>query len=463
VRKPLAPPKISDLLHETLGANPQPEVLENVFRTASSPAPDGKYRHWDTLRHLEPPGTLTVREWWMAVKLARLSLYRRVPLLDSQGDHFQYALPDIVYAMLHDIDKRASGMIGASDQVTNPQTRDTYLVRSLMEEAITSSQLEGAATTRRVAKEMLQTGRQPRTRSEQMIANNYRAMRHISERSKVPLSRSLVEEFHTILTLRTLDEGSVGRFRTASDNIVVEDGTGVVLHVPPPADQLPQRMAAMCEFANHSDPKAFTHPVIKAVLLHFWLAYDHPFVDGNGRTARALFYWSLARDEYWLFEFISISRILRAAPSKYARAFLYTESDDNDLTYFLLNQLGVIIRAIDDLYRFLARKARELSETRGILDHSGPLKGVFNYRQIAIIQHALRHPNYTYSIRSHRESHGVSYQTARTDLLVLAKLGILDPGKLGRSFVFGAPHDLQLRLEKLKHRRNSGVKDTKKK
>ncbi len=51
----------------------------------------------------------------------------------------------------------------------------------------------------------------------------------------------------------------------------------------------------------------FIHPVIRAILLHFMLAYDHPFVDGTGRTARALFYWSMAHQGYWLMDFISIT------------------------------------------------------------------------------------------------------------------------------------------------------------
>ena len=113
-----------------------------------------------------------------------------------------------------------------------------------------------------------------------------------------------------------------------------------IFHDPPPAEQLDERMAAMCDFANGKIPNHFIHPVVRAIILHFWLAYDHPFVDGNGRTARALFYWLMLRNNYWLFEFISISQIIRKAPIKYGRAFLYTETDDNDLTYFILYHLA---------------------------------------------------------------------------------------------------------------------------
>lgn len=59
--------------------------------------------------------------------------------------------------------------------------------------------------------------------------------------------------------------------------------------------------------------------------MHFMLSYDHPFVDGNGRTARILFYWSMLSQDYWLAEFLPISRLLKMAPSQYARSFIYTE------------------------------------------------------------------------------------------------------------------------------------------
>lgn len=449
MHKPMPPPGRTDLFREVLGSTPAVENIQRLFLNAGGPAPDGKYRHWDILRHLRPPAGFTHKEWWLAIKFARAGLFKGFPLEDAQGNSFRYGLPDVAHEMLHRVDKRG-GTIAATDQVTDPQTRDTYLIRSLMEEAITSSQLEGAATTRHVAKEMLRAGRAPTNRNERMIVNNYRAMHLIRERTGVALTPAFVLDLQETLTAGTLrDESAAGRFRIDTDHVVVEDPTGLVLHVPPRATELPQRVATMCDFANGKGHEGFIHPVVKAILLHFWLAYDHPFVDGNGRTARALFYWSMARDGYWLCEFLSISRIIKKAPAKYARAFLYTETDENDATYFLLNQLRVLNRAMDDLYTYLKHKARDLTETRRILERSGPLRGVLNHRQVALVHHALRHPNHPYTIQSHRQSHNVSYQTARTDLLTLAELTLLEQGKSGRSFVFDAPQDLRGRLNKL--------------
>jgi Fic family protein len=175
---------------------------------------------------------------------------------------------------------------------------------------------------------------------------------------------------------------------------------------------------------------------VRATLLHFWLAYDHPFVDGNGRTARALFYWSMARQGYWLCEFVSISRILKRAKAAYARSFLYSESDDNDATYFVLHQLKVLIRAIENLHDYLKRRTVELGAAEAQLRQMRWLKAELNQRQLALVNHALKRADAAYTVESHRISHGVVYQTARTDLLQLAQLGLLDKRKRGRTFVF---------------------------
>ena len=117
----------------------------------------------------------------------------------------------------------------------------------------------------------------------------------------------------------------------------------------------------MCDFANGKTPGEFVHPAIRSIILHFWLAYDHPFLDGNGRTARALFYWSMLHHHYWLCEFISISHLILKAPAEYERAFLYTETDDNDLTYFIIYHLKLIRRAVDELHKYIARKTERVA------------------------------------------------------------------------------------------------------
>jgi Fic family protein len=314
-----------------------------------------------------------------------------------------------------------------------------------MEEAITSSQLEGAATTREVAKKMLAEGRKPRDRSERMIVNNYMTMRHIFKLRDTPMTPDVVFQIHEEISTDVLDNpDGAGRFRKANEVVNVSDIDGTVFHTPPSAEELPARLEAMCNFANGKAPDYFIHPVIRGIILHFWLAYDHPFVDGNGRTARALFYWQLLHAGYWLFEFISISQFLRKAPVKYGTAFLHTETDDNDLTYFIIHQATVIRRALKELHDYVVRKS---SETRACMD-ALQKHPELNHRQQALIAHAVRHPGFAYQIAGHGARHAVAYATARADLLKLSKMKLLEHRKAGRAFIFVAPGDLESRLQK---------------
>lgn len=382
------------------------------------------------------------------MKLSRLSLLKQIGLKDKVGIPFQFGLPEIVMKELREIDLGAGGTIGLPGPIANlHRARDRYFVRGLIEEAIASSQLEGAVTTREVAKEMIRSGRAPRDRSEQMILNNYFTLERIREFKSSPLTRDLVFEIHKLVTEKTLnDPTAAGRFRRPDEVIEVVDDYGNVYHSPPPAEELSERMKKMCAFANNSESHdGYIHPVVRAILLHFWLAYDHPFVDGNGRTARALFYWAMLRNRYWIFEFTSISARLRKSPIQYGKSFLYTETDDNDLSYFLIAQIQVIRQAIRDLQDYIERKTAENqkveSEIRAL--------NLFNHRQIEIIRHALKHPGQCYTFASHAMSHKVAPLTARTDLMKLSQRGLLKKRKNGRRIVFFAPADLSLRLKKL--------------
>lgn len=434
--------------------------LWRIVKSGVTATPKGQYLHWDKLRHLTPPAGLSSEEWWLGVKLARAQLYRELPLNDASGRSFKYTTPDLVQELLHKIDRYAGVRIELPEQVMSPETRDRYIFNSLVEESITSSQLEGAATTRQVAADMIRYGHRPTNTSEQMIFNNYEAMQEIRKLKDEPLTPSLVLRLHKVLTKDTLDDPSAaGRLQGKKDERVrvIDNASQRVLHTPPPADQLRGRLVQMCEFANDLDnSKGFVHPILRAIVLHFWLAYDHPFVDGNGRTARALFYWSMLAQGYWLFEFVSISRILRQAPAKYGKSYLYTESDDNDLTYFTIYQLEVMLEAIEDLDRYLKQKTEQIKVVLDLLKNIGNL----NHRQIALLSHAIRHPNKEYSIRSHQTSHSVAYATARADLFGLVDEDLLTARRLGeKTYTFISPRDLEKRLRSFRKKKTKGRKE----
>ena len=425
-------------MHIGMGELP-PLAFEKVGGVAGD-----RYLHWDQMRSRTPPDGLTHEQWWTTVRLMRSIYARPIALLDKDGTPFCYSI-DPVLERLHHLDLRATGRLAAPAAVVDQTTRDRYAVRGLIEEALSSSQIEGAATTRRVAKEMLRSGRRPRDRSERMIFNNYRAIRHVKEIVNQDLTPDVLLEIHDMLTEGTMDDpADCGRFQQPGEpRVAVVDRAGDVVHQPPSAAEIPERIDRLCEFANEIESRGpFIHPMLRAVMLHFWLAYVHPFADGNGRTARALFYWSALRAGYWLTEFISISEVILRARSQYGRAFVYVETDSGDLTYFLIHQVGVLEQAFDGLARYVDET---LERTRAAERVAGNLPGL-NHRQRALLGHALRNPGARYTYRSHATSHGVVRQTARTDLFALMNQGLLDRGQEGRQVTFIAPEDLTTRL-----------------
>jgi Fic family protein len=407
-----------------------------------------EYLHWDKLRRIDPPSGLTPKEWWWKIKFERRGGLRELPLTDSEGNPFAYGLPDLVLKSLRLVDRHCSGEVAMDAVITSERgARQRYLVNSLMEEAIRSSQLEGATTSRRAAKELLRSGRAPRDRSERMIANNFRALQFMRDEIGKRLTPESILELHKIVTDGTLkDPGAAGRLqRPEEPRVAVFDrDDGRPIHQPPPAEQLPERMELLCRFANEGDDAdQFIHPVIRAILLHFWLAYDHPFEDGNGRTARILFFWSMRENDYLLVEYLPISKILRDAPAKYARAFMETENDSGDTTYFLVHQLAAIERSIADLHRYLRRKTHEIKEIETLIHgHDG-----FNHRQLGLLSDALRHPDRNYTMGGHAEIHRITHETARSDLSRLVRDDLLTRRRAGREYIFEPAPDLPKRLK----------------
>ncbi len=379
--------------------------IDEIIRSANS-----EYIYWDKFKHKKFPKGIKAEDAWACLKLTRTATEKSTQVTDKDGISFWYWLPDIALKDLSLIDKRAGGEILADDpSINDPHSKDRFLVNSIMEESIASSQLEGATTTRKHAKEMLRTGKKPRTKAEQMIYNNYHTITWIKQIKNEPLTPELIKEIQKRITTDTLeDSDSAGCFQTEDEKRVSVWYQDSEIFEPPKASEINQRVQALCNFANQPESESeFDHPILRAIILHFWLAYIHPFVDGNGRTARALFYWYALKNEYWKFEYLSISRVVLKAPEQYIRAFLYSEIDECDLTYFITFHLRIIRLAIKDLQQYLHKKRRELSKIREL----DLLSTQLNFRQGALLRYALEHTGDFYTtIKIHQNIYKVAYQ-----------------------------------------------------
>lgn len=408
-----------------------------------------EYLYWDRFKYLSMPEGVSSRNAWACLKWTRLTQVKKLPAIDIKDRQFGYWLPNSIPEELHYIDQHTSRHILVDNPSIHASERERYLVSSIMEEAIASSQLEGAATTRKKAKEMLRSGRKPQDRAEQMVYNNYLTIKKIKDLINEPLTPGLLKNLQASITENTLEcSDDSGRFRDENDQYEIIDGEGHVLHIPPPANELSGRIQALCGYVNDDRDKEFIHPVIKAIILHFWLAYIHPFIDGNGRTSRALFYWYMLKNEYWMFEYLSISRAIIKAPAQYASAYLYSEMDDQDITYFISFHLRAIHSAIEELQLYLSKQQKETEEAQEFLrDYPG-----LNHRQYSLLYHAVSHSNAMYTINFYKNIHKVVHQTARMDLLALEKRGLLKKEKRGKTFYFIPVKNINKKLKGLEEK-----------
>lgn len=374
------------------------------------------YEYWDKAKYKKLPEGFTPQMLWANVKASRLR--SMIPVWDKYS--INLCVTSQMQRMCHEFDMKF-GSFWEVEGDTQSSEKKYYLSSSLMEEAIYSSKMEGASTTRIVAKDMLRKKKSPQNKSQQMIVNNYNTIQYIVEHKDEPLTEELLLTIHRLMTEKTLDNPEdAGRFRT-NDKVVVADMVeGDIIYTPPSFQEIPEFIESLCDFFNNDNPRTFIHPIIRGIIVHFMLAFMHPFVDGNGRTARALFYWYMLKEGYKLTEYMSISRVIAKSKSNYEKAFRYVENDGNDMGYFVAYNLGALEISFQQLRDYIQRKQREKSAASSFM-----MAGNINQRQALVLQRLKEEPETIFTVKDVQEQFSVSSMTARKDLSDLVKQGYM--------------------------------------
>ena len=352
-----------------------------------------EYLYWDKVKYLAPKG-VRPEDLWAAVKIIRNSNMKRVQLKDLT---FSFMITEQMQKTLHEFDMNLGGNLGTLNIV--PEKDHTfYLVSSIMEEAIASSQMEGATTTRKVAKDMLRKGRKPSNKSQQMIFNNYQTIDYIINNKDKDFTLENLLEVHKRISSQTMnDVEDEGAFRKSDDIYVMNEITGEVAHIPPSHRELNSLLKNMCDFANNETQEGFIHP-----------------------------------QGYWLMQYLSISRIIYKSKPAYEKSFLYTENDELDLTYFIQYNLKAMNDAFKELKMYLQRKIND-AESMHILYN---VKDV-NERQAKILKILKDLPMSIFTATEISTRFGVDIKTARKDLQCLVDLGFMETRKMAGSKSIG--------------------------
>ena len=374
------------------------------------------YEYWDKAKYKKLPEGFTPQMLWANVKASRLR--SMIPVWNKYS--INLCVTSQMQRLCHEFDMKF-GSFWEVEGDSQSAEKKYYLSSSLMEEAIYSSKMEGASTTRIVAKDMLRKKKSPQNKSQQMIVNNYNTIQYIVEHKEQPLTEELLLTIHRLMTEKTLDNPEdAGRFRT-NDKVVVADMVeGDIIYTPPSFQEIPEFVESLCNFFNNDNPRTFIHPIIRGIIVHFMLAFMHPFVDGNGRTARALFYWYMLKEGYKLTEYMSISRVIAKSKSNYEKAFRYVENDGNDMGYFVAYNLEALEISFQQLRDYIQRKQREKSAASSFM-----MAGNINQRQALVLQRLKEEPETIFTVKDVQEQFSVSSMTARKDLSDLVKQGYM--------------------------------------
>ena len=374
------------------------------------------YEYWDKVKYKKLPEGFTPQMLWANVKASRLR--SMIPVWEKYG--INLCITSQMQRMCHEFDMKFGSFWEVEGDAQSAE-RKYYLSSSLMEEAIYSSKMEGASTTRIAAKEMLRKKKSPQNKSQQMIANNYNTIQYIVEHKDEPLTEEALLHIHRLMTEKTMDNpDDAGRFRT-NDKVVVADMVeGDIIYTPPSFQEIPEFVKSLCDFFNNDNPRTFIHPIIRGIIVHFMLAFMHPFADGNGRTARALFYWYMLKEKYWLTEYMSISRVIAKSKPSYEKSFRYVENDGNDIGYFVAYNLRALEISFQQLTDYIQRKQHEKKAATSFM-----IAGNINYRQAMILQRLKEEPNTIMTVKDVQEMFSVSSMTARKDLSDLVLQGYM--------------------------------------
>lgn len=366
------------------------------------------------------PVSMPISQVWPELQKARKEVSEILPLSAIDGSAFWWVLTDHI---LEESEKVIA--LARRELIFDRPEYQAAFEEAVLDEAVYSSVIEGAFTTRKEAQAFIWEGRTPKNKSEQMVKNNYEALTYVLENIDVPITKETIFQIYSLVTKDTLEEPAASdRYR--DEPVFVRSQRGEIVHTAPRAEQVPQMMDALIAFIADSE----LSPLIKACVAHFYFVYVHPFIDGNGRTARALSYMILLQAGYDFFRYFSISGVIAEERSKYYKAIKDVEDDGYDMTYFIDYSIGMLARTVKKMEDRLVNKV-VMEERLNQLKTSGA-----NDRLIAGAEWLLKSPNNSVTIKAWEQKFGVVTETARQDLFKLEEAGIVKRKLVKRRYEF---------------------------
>lgn len=239
------------------------------------------------------------------------------------------------------------------------------------------------------------------------------------------MTSSTVLKIYKLITKGVLPEKQCGAFRNRM--VYVVDSFGRTVFTPPKVEEVPQLVKDLCDWLNSRESKDL-YPVLTAGIAHYELVRIHPFIDGNGRAARALATLILYKLGFDIKDFFSLDDYYNEDRASYYAALQSVDVKNIDITQWLEYFVEGVARQIGGI----KNKVQALSRDQLLIKKQGQIW--LNERQWRFVEF-LKEAKQA-SIKDYlslAEGKRISERTARLDIEFLVKNKVIKRLGKGRA------------------------------
>lgn len=235
-------------------------------------------------------------------------------------------------------------------------------------------------------------------------------------------NQGMIKEINRIACERIITDGRAGKYRQ-TQVILRNSATDEITFRPPPAIEVPFLMEDFFSWLNSAEAKKI-HPVIRAGIAHYYLVSIHPFIEANGRTARAFAILILFAEGYDIKKFFSLEDYFDKDAARYYQSLMEADKQHRDLTKRDLTAwLEYFTQAMGVELTRIKEKVKRLSVDIKIKSRVGK-QVPLNERQIKLIEYLEEHGAIT-TAEARKMAPSYSDDTLVRDFNYFSKKGIV--------------------------------------
>lgn len=392
------------------------------------------YMPWSEFLRLELPANMSPMGTWEVLTALLRAQALWFPQPTAGHEVYWCNVTNRISRCLSTIDRLCSSHSTLYRNVTTESGRP-FMMKSRVADITASAEMDGLEISENSIRRLLELGHAPRSDAQRLVLNTMRVMTNIEEYADRPFEASLLNELHARLS-EGVNTGCLPQTKPPV-GLLIQTDLDRYLDTSPA-----QAIDFICAYANNEIGERYEHPAIRAVTFNEMIHHLHPLPDLNNQVGRLLSRLYCIKNGIPLLGLVPLTHAkvmwergqppydqLSPSPREYAE---WRGVDVCDATLNTTISLELAVMTLESLEQSMTRAAERDQRVRQTLAAGRH----FNHRQRSIVARAMRDPDAEFRIGYHKMNHGITYATARKDLVRLVELGYLTCDRNGHAFVY---------------------------